>query len=63
MKKFKNLFDTSNYPKVHLLYSEVDKKVLGKFKDECGGNHFEEFVGLRENLYAYKVGDVEEKKK
>ena len=62
MKKIKNVFDTCNYPKEHLLYSEVNKKVLGKFKDECDGKNIEEFVGLRAKLYAYKVGDVEEKK-
>ena len=60
----KNLFDTSNYPKEkdHPLYSEINKKVLGKFKDECGGKNIEESVGLRAKLYAYKVGDAEEKK-
>ena len=29
------LYDTSNYPKEHPLYSSENKKVLGKTKDEC----------------------------
>lgn len=33
----KELFDTSNYPQNHFLYSETNKKVVGKMKDETGG--------------------------
>ena len=51
-----------NYPKNHPSYSEVNKKVIGKFKDECGGKDIAEFVGLRAKLYAYKVENSEEKK-
>ena len=43
----KHLYDTSNYPKDHPLYSEVNKEVLGKMKDECGGTPIEEVVCLR----------------
>ena len=43
------------------MYSEIKKKVIGMFKDECGVEKIQEFVGLRGKLYAYKVGDVEEK--
>ena len=32
------VYDTSNYPKDHPLYSATNKKVLGKMKDECGGD-------------------------
>ena len=28
------VFDTSEYPKEHILYTEENKKVLGKMKDE-----------------------------
>ncbi len=31
------LFDFSDYPKDHPLYSEVNKKVMGKMKDEMNG--------------------------
>ena len=35
IEKNKNLYDTSDYPKEHPLYSNANKKVLGKMKDEC----------------------------
>ena len=53
----KEWFDTSNYPKDHPLYSDLNKKVIGKMKDECGGKKISEFVGLRSKLYAYKMLD------
>ena len=58
------MFDTSNYPKTHKsgIPTGLNKKVIGMMKDECGGNQIEEFIGLRANLYSYKVIDKEEKK-
>jgi hypothetical protein len=35
-----DLFDTSNYPRGHFLFSEKNKKVVGKMKDETGGKLF-----------------------
>lgn len=46
-------FDTSGYNKNHFLYSDQNKKVMGKFKDELNGNLMYEFVGLRPKLYSY----------
>jgi hypothetical protein len=63
MKKYIHLFDTSDYPKDHKLYSEKYKKVLGKMKDETSGNPIKEFVGLRAKLYAFKTIENEEIKK
>ncbi|PFX14317.1 hypothetical protein AWC38_SpisGene21541 [Stylophora pistillata] len=60
------LFDTSNISKEHLsgIPTGVNKKVIGKFKDEAGGKIIEEFVGLRAKLYSYKMfEDGDEKKK
>ena len=53
------LFDTSNIPKDHSsgLPSGLNKKVIGKFKNEAGGKIMEEFVGLRAKLYSYKMFD------
>ncbi|CAH3143220.1 unnamed protein product [Pocillopora meandrina] len=52
------LFDTSNIPKDHSSgLPQVNKKVIGKFKDEAGGKIIEEFVGLRAKLYSYKMFD------
>jgi hypothetical protein len=62
MKKDKDLYDTSNYPKDHFLYSNKHKKVIGKMKDETGGLPIEEFVGLRAKLYCYKTKTEVEKK-
>ena len=44
-----NMFDTSNYPKVHIsgIPTGKNKKVIGMMKDECGGNQTEEFLGIR----------------
>jgi hypothetical protein len=60
--KLSEQFDTSNYPTDHPIYNNVNKKILGKMKDETAGKPIEEFVGLRAKLYAYKFGDTEEKK-
>ena len=47
-----SMFDTSDLPKNNPHYSEVNKKILGKFKDEAKGCAIAEFVGLRPKLYA-----------
>ena len=52
LKKFQKLFDTSNYPKDHFLYSAENKRKLGIFKDEMGGKPISQFVGLRPKLYS-----------
>ena len=52
MAQFLDFFDTSDYPKEHFLYSVKNRKVLGKFKDECNGKPVQEFVGLRSKMYS-----------
>ena len=47
-------YDTSAYPKTHPLYSPVNTKVIGKFKDETNSIPFKEFVGLRAKMYNLK---------
>ena len=47
MQEYSWLYDTSNYPKDNLLYSDINKKALGKMKDECGGDVIEEVVAVR----------------
>jgi hypothetical protein len=56
------LYDTSNYPKDHALYSIANAKVIGKFKDETGGTAPLEFVGLRSKMYSILLPDGKEKK-
>ena len=50
-------FDTSDYYDHHPsgIKTGVNKKVIGKFKDEVGGNQITHFVGLRPKLYTFKV--------
>ena len=51
-----DLYDTSNYSPGHPLYSDQNKKVIGKFKDELGGQLLTEFIGIRPKMYSY-VGE------
>ena len=57
-------FDTSDYPENHPsgIKTGVNKKVIGKFKDEIGGNQITHFVGPRPKLYTFKV-EMKYKKK
>ena len=54
MKEGSWMYDTSNYPNDHQLYDVRNKKVLGKMKDECGGEPSEEVVALRPKMYSIK---------
>ena len=46
MYKYKELFDLSNVPVSNKYYCSNNKKVLGKMKDEYGGESILKFVGL-----------------
>jgi hypothetical protein len=46
-------FDFSGYPETHSLYGCENKMVMGKMKDESGGDIITEFVGLRPKMYSY----------
>ena len=61
-KDIKKKFDTSDYLENHPsgIKTGVNKKVIGKFKDEAAGRQITHFVGLRPKLYTFKV---EKKKK
>ena len=61
----KRRFDTSDYPPYHSsgIPSGLNKKVIGMFKDEVGGDIIDEFVGLRAKLYSYKMFEGEESRK
>jgi hypothetical protein len=62
MSAAQHLFDTSDYPADHPLFSTQNKKVLGKMKDETPGTPIEEFVGLRSKMYSIKCGGIEKKR-
>ena len=46
-------FDNSDYPENSPFYYKINKKVIGKFKDEAAGMPITEFVGLRSKMYSY----------
>ena len=56
-------FDTADYPKQHVLHSPMNKKVIGKFKDETSSCPIRELVGLRSKMYTFFLkNDGKEKK-
>ena len=61
MAKDADKFDTSDYPTDHFLHSVVNKKVIGKMKDETASVPIKEFVGLRSKMYSMRHGKVEKK--
>ena len=62
MKQIQNDLDTSDYSKDHPLYSEDNKKEIGKFKVELAGKITSELIALRSKEYSYLVNDEEKKK-
>jgi hypothetical protein len=59
MREYSDLLDTSGYPRDHPLYSAVNKKVMGKMKDECCSKPPLKFVGLRSKMYSLFLYDPE----
>ena len=62
-KKDRNLFDFSNYPKDLQFYDPLNKKEIGKMKDEVKGNIINEIVGLKSKMYSLVTIDDKEIKK
>ena len=58
LKNLEDIFDFSNLDKTHKLFSNKNKKVIGKFKIETPKNIWiDEFVCLRSKIYAFKCGN------
>ena len=58
LKNLQDLFDFSNLNENHELFSNKNKKVVGKFKIETPENIWiDKFVALRSKCYAFKSGD------
>ena len=49
----KDRFDNSDYLENSLYFNKINKKVIGKFKDEAAGVPVVEFIGLRSKMYSY----------
>ena len=61
-------FDFSNFPSGHSNYSEENKMVPGKFKDECPNDPILEFAGMYHNMVSighthYQLQTIEALKK
>ena len=57
LQKTTELYDFSNYPSEHPLFSLKNHRVPGTFKDELGGSLMTEFIGIRAKAYSY-TGEV-----
>ena len=53
----KDKFDFGDYNKNSGFYDPMNKKVIGKMKDETKGIPIVEFVGLRSKMYRYVQND------
>ena len=58
LKNLEDIFDFSNLDENHDLFSNKNKKVIGKFKIETPKNVcIDKFVSLKSKMYASKCGD------
>ena len=58
LKNLEDVFDFSNLNENHELFSNKNKKIIGKFKIETPKNIWiDEFVCFRSKMYAFKCGD------
>ena len=63
LKNLEDIFDFSNLDENHELYSNENKKVIGKFKIETPKNIWiDEFVCLRSKAFPFKCNVNKEKK-
>ena len=58
-----NLFDFSDYPRDSNFFDPVNKKAIGKMKDEFKGKTISEFAELKSKMYSLVDVDGEENKK
>ena len=58
LKNLEDIFDFTNLDENHEIFSNRNKKVIGKFKIETPKNIWiDEFVCLRSKMYAFKCGN------
>ena len=59
----KYLFDLNSYPEDSKFFDAINKKVIGRMKDEFKGKIISERVGVNSNLYSLVSVNNEENKK
>ena len=47
------MFDYSDYSESSPYHCNVNKKIIGKFKDEACDTPITEFIGLKSKMYSY----------
>ncbi|KAL5267281.1 hypothetical protein ACHWQZ_G004350 [Mnemiopsis leidyi] len=52
LNRLREHFDFSKYPEDHFLFSDENRAVVGKFKDETDSVPIREFIGLRSKCYS-----------
>ena len=58
LKNLEDIFDFSNLDENHELFSNKNKKIIGKYKIETPKNIWiDEFICLRSKVYSFKCGD------
>ena len=63
LKNLEDKFDFSNLDKKHQLFSNKNKKIIGKYKIQTPKNIWiDEFSCLRSKMYAFKCGDASKNK-
>ena len=63
LQNLRHLFDFSNLDLNHQLFSNENKKVVGKFKIETPNSIWiDEFIALRSKAYSFKCGEQTENK-
>ena len=53
----RELFDTSNFPKDHYLYTEKNRRVVGKMKSEFSNIIITRFCGLQSKVYGLECAE------
>ena len=64
LKSLEDMFDFSNLDENHEIFSNKNKKVIGKFEIETPENVWiNELVSLRSKMYAFECGNESKNKK